>query len=88
MQFGTVAIALGIFVIQSPLMKMKININCTKMSNYYNAVIELDGVVVAKGCGYQEPSILPCRYSEGCLTVEYNMIDCGYARAEYCPKLH
>ena len=42
-----------------------------------------DGVVVAKGCGYQEPSILPCRYSEGCLTVEYNMIDCGYARAEY-----
>ena len=42
-----------------------------------------DGVVVAKGCGYQEPSTLPCRYSEGCLTVEYNMIDCGYARAEY-----
>ena len=43
-----------------------------------------DGVVVAKGCGYQEPSTLPCRYSETeGLTVEYNMIDCGYARAEY-----
>jgi hypothetical protein len=24
-------------------MKMEININCTKMSGYYNAVIELDG---------------------------------------------
>jgi hypothetical protein len=42
-----------------------------------------NGVVVAKGCGYQEPSTLPYRYFEGCLTVEYNMIDCGYARAEY-----
>lgn len=42
-----------------------------------------NGVVVAKGCGFQEPSTLPYRYSEGCLTVEYNMIDCGYARAEY-----
>jgi hypothetical protein len=42
-QFGTAAIACGNFVIQSHLMKMEINIHCTKMSGYYNAVIELDG---------------------------------------------
>jgi hypothetical protein len=38
-----IAIALGILVIHSPLTTMEINIDCTKMSGYYNAVIELDG---------------------------------------------
>lgn len=44
-----------------------------------------NNVVVASGCGYSRPSDLPYSYNieSKCLTIDSNMIDCGYARAEY-----
>lgn len=44
-----------------------------------------NNVVVASGSGYSRPSDLPYSYNieSKCLTIDSNMIDCGYARAEY-----
>jgi DNA polymerase III sliding clamp (beta) subunit (PCNA family) len=48
-------------------------------------IINSNNVVVASGCGYGRSIDLPYRYDieNKCLTVGDNMINCGYAIAEY-----